>query len=83
MSRRAEGGPLDEARGRRRFLASLGRLAALGAVGAVAGKLASGPLAPEPECTGAGVCRECPARPTCGLPQGRLARQAFDEAESP
>ena len=75
MSKRADG-----KQGRRRFLAGLGRLAALGAVGAVGGKLASGPLRPEEKCTGAGACRECPARPRCGLPQGRLARQAFDKA---
>jgi hypothetical protein len=78
MSKRAQAG-----QGRRRFLANLGRLTALGAVGAVAGKLARGPVAPEQECTGTGACRECPVRPTCRLPQGRLARQAFDEAKSP
>ena len=78
MSKRAESG-----QGRRRFLGNLGRLAALGVVGAAAGKLASGPRAPEEKCIGAGACRECPARPTCALPQGRLARQAFDEASLP
>jgi len=75
MSKRA-----DAKQGRRRFLGDLGRLAAVGVVGAVAGRLARGPIAPDEKCIGAGACRRCPARRTCGLPQAHLARQAFDKA---
>jgi len=64
---------------RRAFLRGLVRwpaLAALGTTGVYLGTRRGKPLQADESCRGAGLCRHCPARLSCGLPQARLARAA-------
>jgi len=75
---------MDTKDDRRAFLRGLVRwpaLAALGATGVYLGARDGEPLQAGESCQGAGLCRHCTARPSCGLPQGRLARGA--EGETP
>jgi len=70
---------MDTKNDRRAFLRGLVRwpaLAALGATGVYLGARGGGPLQAAQSCRSAGLCRNCPARSSCGLPQARLSRGA-------
>ena len=73
----------DRGRGvrRREFLRSVMRVAVLGAVGLLTGRLASsatcgGPTHPEEKCGNRGICRGCRRRADCASPQAEMFRQA-------
>lgn len=70
-----------DAHDRRAFLRGLVRWPALAGLGAMGAHLATRdgePLQAGETCACRGVCRGCPVRARCGLPQGRLARAAED-----
>jgi hypothetical protein len=71
--------PAETAERRRAFLKSLVRYPLLAGTGLAAGWLTAkrGPLSPEETCVNRGHCRGCTVLGDCGLPQGRLARQAM------
>jgi hypothetical protein len=72
--------PEPEQAKRRKLLDAILRYSLLGAIGLVAGRLlsrpASGPLHPDENCTGSGLCRGCRALADCRLPQAELFRKA-------
>ena len=74
MNRRSQ----NSSAGRRQFLRDGLRLAMLGALAAVSGKLAGRESArPAGQvCVSAGICRGCAAFEDCGLPRALSAKEA-------
>lgn len=76
--------PPNSSAGRRQFLRDGLRLAILGGLAAVSGRLA-GRVAARPAgqlCISAGICRGCAAFEDCGLPNALSAKQALGQPKS-